>query len=75
MIFRQARLGMLEAEKHKLASEKTEDSASLFALQEKLAAAQASTTDHYEQLQKYRQDNLTLQASLAQVQGGHPIEG
>lgn len=62
-------------EKDKLIFEKTEEQASIVALQERLARAEASRTDYHNQLQKYRQENLTLQTSLAQVQGGHPIEG
>ncbi|KAL9098683.1 MAG: hypothetical protein Q9163_005697 [Psora crenata] len=72
---RKTRLAELEKRDQQLSSDTSEKDAKLLALKRQLDNAHNVTTELHTQLQKSREEYITLQTSLTQVQQGHPIEG
>ncbi|KAL9124445.1 MAG: hypothetical protein Q9217_006219 [Psora testacea] len=72
---RKTRLADLEKQNQQLSFEAADKDAKLLTLQRQVEDAQGASAEHHTQLQKSRQECITLQTPLAKVQQGHPIEG
>ena len=72
---RRIRLVNLERQNQQLESDLADRDTKFVALEKRAANMEASSTDHYTQVQKLCQEILVLQTSLNQVQQGYPIEG
>ncbi|CAF9936771.1 MAG: hypothetical protein ALECFALPRED_006976 [Alectoria fallacina] len=65
----------LEKQVRKLTSDANDKDTKLAMLQGQLDSAQKASAEQYEQVYGIRQEMSVLQASLAEVKQGHPIEG
>ncbi|KAK4698005.1 hypothetical protein P7C71_g162, partial [Lecanoromycetidae sp. Uapishka_2] len=72
---RKNRILDLEKQLRQMTSDATEQHTKFTSLQRQLGDAQERSTSQYEQFLETRQEVSSLQSSLAEVRGGHPIEG